>query len=66
MSWLPVVNRELRVGARRQSTHWFRFAVAAALVAFGFLVLASASSSIPAHRVGRILFLAELSVTGYG
>jgi hypothetical protein len=62
MSWLPVVDRELRVGARRQSTHWFRFAVAAALVAFGFLVLASASSSIPAHRVGRILFLWEASI----
>jgi hypothetical protein len=58
MSFLPIVERELRVAARRGSTYWSRAGVAAvALILFGGVVgLASLQRSGLAAQLGPILF----------
>src|SRR5262245_51759058 len=54
---LPVVERELRVAARRPATHWARFAGAAmAMLIVLFLLLNDLNSRGP-HSIGKNLFL---------
>jgi ABC-type transport system involved in multi-copper enzyme maturation permease subunit len=46
MTFLPIVDRELRVAARRHSTHWSRLVLALAAIVVGFfLFLAHARTS---------------------
>src|SRR2546423_5565248 len=56
MTFLPVVERELRVAARRGITYWLRFLLAVAAFVT-WLVLLAASNS-PGQQKGKMLFLA--------
>src|SRR5256885_3665459 len=58
MALLPIVERELRVTARRPATYRVRFFAALTVIAFGFVTLASASA-LPAHQVGKTIFALE-------
>ncbi|MFO1511850.1 MAG: ABC transporter permease [Verrucomicrobiota bacterium] len=55
MSFLPIVERELRVAARRRGTYWLRL-----LVAFGLVLVATwiflASRNEPQHQIGQMIF----------
>ncbi len=57
VNWLPVVNRELRVAARKRSTFWLRIAAAlTALVIGGGCMLLSLLQGTLAFGMGSVLF----------
>src|SRR5437016_11967975 len=56
MTFLPIVERELRVAARRRGTYLLRFLLALVALVFWFLLLVSARSS--SAEKGQILFTA--------
>lgn len=57
MSFLPIVERELRVRARLKSTHWLRAGGAfLAMIAVGIMLLTAASESVAPSRVGSVMF----------
>src|SRR6266513_2901038 len=56
MTFLPIVERELRVAARRRGTYLLRFLLALVALVFWFLLLVSARSS--SAEKGQILFMA--------
>src|SRR5437867_5209213 len=62
MTFLPIVDRELRVAARRPATHRVRVFAAMAVIGFGFVTLASAPSGAPPHQVGKTIFAMETVV----
>jgi len=62
MTFLPIVDRELRVAARRPVTHRVRLFAAMAVIGFGFVTLASARSGAPPHQVGKTIFVLETVV----
>lgn len=57
MTFLPIVQRELRVAARRRGTYWMRMLVAAVLI-LATIWIFFASENAPAHQVGQIIFYA--------
>ena len=59
MIFLPIVERELRVAARKRSTFWVRIiaAVVAILIGCGFLILAEARIiPVSITSLGRVMF----------
>src|SRR5437660_12391720 len=57
MTFLPIVERELRVASRRRSTYWVRFFLAlGALVLWFFLFVSSGNSAVSPR--GKMLFVA--------
>ncbi len=56
MTILPIVERELRVAARKRGTYWLRFFAALAVIGLGVCLLVTAPASIQSHRLGKILF----------
>lgn len=54
MTFLPIVERELRVAARRRGTYWLRFFTA--LGALSLFLLISAQSDIPGSLKASIIF----------
>src|SRR5256714_2166981 len=57
MTFLPIVERELRVSARRRSTYWLRFfLVLGALVLWFFLFVSSGNFAVSPR--GKMLFVA--------
>ena len=57
VNWLPIVNRELRVAARKRSTFWLRIAAAlTALVIGGSTMLLSLLQGTRAFAMGSVLF----------
>src|SRR5205807_2027360 len=56
MTFLPIVERELRVAARRKGTYWLRFGLVLGTMVIWFLLLGTATSS-SAQR-GKIMFTA--------
>jgi ABC-type Na+ efflux pump permease subunit len=65
MTFLPIVERELRVAARRKATHWIRLGMAAAaLVLASFTFLIYSSGSFVTGLAGNVVFstLAGLSM----
>ena len=56
MSFLPIVERELRVAARRISTHRMRCLLGLAVIVLWFLLLVSSTSSN--SEMGQIMFVA--------
>lgn len=56
MSLLPIVERELRIAARRKSTYRMRWMLALAVVLLWFLLLVGSRSSIA--EKGQIMFVA--------
>ena len=57
MSFLPIVDRELRVTARRPRTYWSRLLVALIAIVIG-AVLLGAYALTPQTQVGQTLFWA--------
>src|SRR3974390_3432096 len=55
MTFLPIVNRELRVAARRHSTYWVRLLLAMAAVLIGFF-LYLANTRTPRAEVAQQIF----------
>jgi len=64
MSFLPVVERELRAAARRKATHWARFFAAGAVIAIGFVLLLGAQRRASTSQLGQMVFMAT-SVLGF-
>ncbi len=59
MRFLPIVDRELRVAARRSRTYWVRLLVALVSIAIGAIMLgAYALTQQPQAQIGRTLFQA--------
>jgi hypothetical protein len=57
VNWLPIVNRELRVAARKRSTFWLRVAAAlTALVIGGGCMVFSLFPGTGMFRMGSVLF----------
>src|SRR4030095_15969380 len=65
MTFLPVVERELRVASRRRGTHWMRFFAALLVITVGFILLIGAAPSPPPHRLSLMVFRAT-SLIGFG
>src|SRR5690242_12487556 len=57
MTFLPIVERELRVLARRSSTGWIRFYAALAILLV-WLVLLGGGRNVPPAMLAQNLFLA--------
>jgi hypothetical protein len=55
MTFLPIVERELRVAARRHSTFWVRLALALAAIAIGFF-LYLAHAQMPPQTLAKEIF----------
>lgn len=55
MSFLPIVERELRVTARYHSTHWLRLAWAFAAIVIGFF-LYLLQNRIPKQLLAKVIF----------
>jgi ABC-type transport system involved in multi-copper enzyme maturation permease subunit len=56
MTFLPIVERELRVAAWRRGTYWLRFFAALAVITIALCLLLTAPSSAPAFRIGKVMF----------
>ncbi len=65
MTFLPIVDRELRVAARRKSTHWIRLVTTliAATISFFFLIFASIVRS-PTSAGGPLFY--TLTIYAFG
>lgn len=55
MTFLPIVERELRVASRRRGTYWLRLLVAFGLVTVATLIFL-ASRNDPQHQIGQRIF----------
>ena len=64
MTFLPVVERELRVAARRKATHWARFFAALTVIVIGFVLLLGAQRKLSTPQLGQMLFMGT-SVLGF-
>ena len=59
MRFLPIVERELRVAARRSRTYWVRLLIAFVGIAIGAVMLGAYSvASQPQAAIGKVLFQA--------
>ena len=58
MTFLPIVERELRVASREGTTYWARVIAAlfALLIAAGILILAQVGRQFLANQLGPVLF----------
>src|SRR5207249_1421786 len=65
MTFLPIVDRELRVAARRPATHWTRFWAALATLTIWLLLALSTPQWVPVPQLGKNLFVA-LGLLAFG
>ncbi len=56
MTLLPIVERELRIRARRASTYWFRFSAAATGLLLVLLINVSVSRHTSSAQLGEMIF----------
>jgi ABC-type transport system involved in multi-copper enzyme maturation permease subunit len=56
MTFLPVVERELRVAARRRYTYWTRFLAALSTVVLGVWIWSSLAADEPERDRGKVIF----------
>src|SRR4026209_785142 len=56
MSFLPIVERELRVAARRRGTHWLWFFTALVAMAAVFIVVLGSQRSASPQSLGKWVF----------
>ncbi len=56
MTFLPLVERELRAASRRKGTYWIRFSLALVGLIFVFVCLAFASLGRPGSGLGQMTF----------
>ncbi|MBA4150507.1 MAG: ABC transporter permease subunit [Verrucomicrobia bacterium] len=62
MTFLPIVERELRVASRKRGTHWMRIGGAiGALIIGGWIMMMM--HSLPSQYLGKTLFITLSSVT---
>jgi ABC-type transport system involved in cytochrome c biogenesis permease component len=64
VTFLPIVERELRISARRKGTHWLRFFAALLVITVVFILLLGSRRSSP-PQLGRTIFEA-VSVLAFG
>lgn len=57
MTFLPIVERELRASARRPATHWLRFFAALAAIFIWGVVVTCVPRSVAVPQLSQILFL---------
>lgn len=55
MTFLPIVDRELRVASRRHSTYWVRLALALSAIALGVLLFFARTGTAP-QRLSKEIF----------
>src|ERR1041385_8310692 len=65
MTFLPIVERELRVAARRRGTQWMRFFAALAVLVVWLVLITGSQHTMPPAQLGHQLFLA-LSILAFG
>ena len=65
MNLLPIVERELRVAARRPATHWTRFFAALATLTIWFLIALSTPQRVPVPQLSKTLFTCWF-ILGFG
>ena len=65
MTFLPIVERELRVAARRKATTWTRFFAALTALVVGGVLLTANQRHLSAPYVGQQLFMA-VSILAFG
>jgi ABC-type transport system involved in multi-copper enzyme maturation permease subunit len=65
MTFLPIVERELRVAARRKATTWTRFFAALTVLVVGGVLLTANERHLSAPYVGKQLFMA-VSILAFG
>jgi ABC-type transport system involved in multi-copper enzyme maturation permease subunit len=58
MTFLPIVERELRVAARRPATHWTRSCAALATLTIWLLLALSTPQRVPVPQLSKNLFIA--------
>src|SRR5215813_9790061 len=58
MTFLPIVERELRISSRKAGTYRVRWIFAGSVLAIWFFLLATSSHSMPTHTRSRMLFAA--------
>jgi ABC-type transport system involved in cytochrome c biogenesis permease component len=58
MTFLPIVQRELRIASRRSSTYWLRSLLALGVALIWFALLAVGNNGIPRNEIGKVLFIA--------
>ena len=58
MTFLPIVEHELRVVARRPATHWTRSCAALATLTIWLLLALSTPQSVPVPQLSKNLFIA--------
>ncbi|MBL9168428.1 MAG: ABC transporter permease subunit [Verrucomicrobiales bacterium] len=63
MTFLPIVERELRVASRRAGTHWMRSGAAFAAIAIGAIVYVT-SGQQAAAGIGTMIFWSLTTVAG--
>lgn len=56
MTFLPIVERELREASRKRATHWLRFFAALLAIVVAFTILIGANRSVPGPQVGQQVF----------
>lgn len=58
MIFLPIVDRELRVAARKRGTYWFRFFAALAVLVIWLVLVLGSGGAVKSAQLGRALFVA--------
>jgi ABC-type transport system involved in cytochrome c biogenesis permease component len=56
MIFLPIVERELRVAARKRGTYWFRFFAALAVLIIWLMLALGSGGKVKSAQLGRALF----------
>jgi ABC-type transport system involved in multi-copper enzyme maturation permease subunit len=56
MTFLPIVERELRVAARKRGTYWFRFFAAMAVLVIWLVLVLGSGGKVKSAQLGRALF----------
>jgi ABC-type transport system involved in multi-copper enzyme maturation permease subunit len=57
MTFLPVVERELRVASRRRATYWLRSILGLGMVLLWFFMLIAGQRSLSTFAMGQMLFI---------
>ena len=65
MTFLPIVEREMRVAARRPQTQWFRLLAAVAAIGLAFVIFAAHQGPASTGQLSKLIFMA-LSVLAFG
>jgi ABC-type transport system involved in cytochrome c biogenesis permease component len=65
MTFLPIVERELRTAARQRVTHWMRLIAAGLALAIWFMLAVSGNNLTPSQRAGAIFGTINILSLGF-